>query len=639
VDHIPDIPQELKVTVHPEGNTLNLSWVPNIVDTKEYELYYKNATIYYWTLLGTITHPNHTFNHTGLNDGERYYYSILAKDFRDQLSDYSVPVDDIPADSRAPNTPTGLKVETISGSEVRLTWSGKQAQDISGFDIYINDTDQNSEGTFHPCQTAEGREPSCVVSGLIEQTTYHFKVRAFDEVPNYSILSNVASITMPDLIPPSPPTELVVSNATSKSLMITWNASPEIDVVGYRIYRSQSLAKPFNPVFSEVISETKFTDTDLNESTMYFYRVKAVDDAQLESKFSEVAYGMTTLNQYPPEINNSMSNIELSEDSYDDVSINLFHWFKDPNNDQLSFNCEGQENIEIIIHESNGTVILKPKPNWYGSEIITFYVSDGDFEISENITIIVTSVNDPPGPAEIIQPQIGKRIYEDESVAFKGTCDDPDLATGDVLTFSWSSDISGNLGAGQNLSGVMLPVGKHTVTFEVTDSYGETASASIRINVFEKSDSDETETKKDYTEIYTWTGAFMIFIIIVFIIYLIVRKKGPYTTGKFNEEIDIELEPEELELPEEPVEAKKAIEQEDAQIEPQEFTSPEVAEIQPTPTQPTLPPADITEEPMEEQEPTLLPEDEDSSMETPQVPLKEEHEEKSGEDSEDVQEE
>ena len=36
VDWPPNIPNNFQVFVFPEGNTLNLTWDPNLVDTKEY---------------------------------------------------------------------------------------------------------------------------------------------------------------------------------------------------------------------------------------------------------------------------------------------------------------------------------------------------------------------------------------------------------------------------------------------------------------------------------------------------------------------------------------------------------------------------------------------------------------------------
>ena len=65
---------------------------------------------------------------------------------------------------------------------------------------------------------------------------------------------------------------------------------------------------------------------------------------------------------------------------------------------------EGPMNIQVIIYENNGTVILIPKKNWNGQETLVFYANDSRFEIFEEIKITVIPVNDPPEQVKIIKP-------------------------------------------------------------------------------------------------------------------------------------------------------------------------------------------------------------------------------------------
>ncbi len=547
VDFPPTTPQNLVVSVYPGGNTLNISWMANIVETRYYELYCKNKTFNTWEVIANINHPMHTFNHTGLIDGEKYYYQLRALDFRNQTSGFSQIIDAVPVDSMAPNAPSRLNATAISDSAIKLMWEPNAESDVAGYIIYMNDTDEGPEGSFHVNYTAHGQNTSYIVPGLTEQITYYFKIVAFDEVPNNSSFSDIVFATPPDVTKPEPPAGLTVSNETYKNLTIHWNASSESDVVGYNLYRSLSFLGPFDKINTELINETQYVDDGLDEATIYYYVVTAVDDFDFESDFSEVIFGITFLAPYPPEINHSIADFEISEDGYDDSSINLYYWFKDINNDPLTFNCVEQDNIEVTFFPSNGTVILQPKKDWNGEVTLTFNCSDGVFEISDEVTITVTSVNDPPGAVEIIKPKDNIKIKEGEAVDLEGSCYDVDIPYGDTLTFKWSSSELGELGTGENLTDIYLGVGKHLITLEVTDNYGEISSASVRVIVEEKEEQKEPKSGYDMNIIYAGIGVVVIIIILVLVIFMVLKKKKSKEEGE--EEIEEEEPSPQLMLP------------------------------------------------------------------------------------------
>ena len=529
VDWFPDIPHNFMVSIYPEGNALDLYWDPNLVDTIEYQLYSNHTGS--WELLANIPHPLYRYNHTELNNGEHYYYRIRARDTRNQISNFSKILAAVPHDSVAPEAPGGFSADAISDREILLSWAANQEPDLEGYLVYLNDTNNTNNipaEEFHLIHTIFGKKTSYTVSGLTEQVSYHFKIKAFDEVPNNSTFSNFASATTPDELHPIAPINLTVSNATYTNLTITWNASLEPDVVGYILFKSLSLSDPFIPVNSELINETYYIDNGLNESTIYYYKVKAVDDADLKSHFSDLAYGITLIGPHPPEINISMPDFELLEDTYDDHSINMYDWFKDINLDPLSFWYEDQKNIMVTIHQNNGTVILKPKPNWNGDQTITFYAADGIFTISDSITITVTSVNDPPENANITAPKNGIRITDGDLLDFEGTCLDVDLPYDDELTFRWSSSIVDEIGMGESLKGIYLPAGRHNITLEVTDNLGEKSSATIEISVMEASESQKNiNIGQDINIVIQGILIIISVLILVLIVLRITRKKTP----------------------------------------------------------------------------------------------------------------
>jgi parallel beta-helix repeat protein len=487
VNYLPGVPRGFRVTVFSYGNTLYLTWELNTVDTSNYELFYRTQGMFDWEMLANITHPNDTYLHSGLLNGQEYKYRIRSRDSFLQESPYSEIITGIPMDSLAPTAPTGLIAEAKSDSKIELTWNANTDDDLEGYLIFMHDPTEDEEDEFNLIHTIKGTLTKHNVAQLQEQVNYSFKIKAYDEVPNNSTFSDEAWAFTPDETHPPAPEGLVVFNATYDSLSLSWEPSPEVDIIGYEVYRSTSLSGDYEKV-SELINSTQFIDSGLEEDTIYYYKLKAVDDALLYSLFSDHAFGMTRIGPKPPEINHSIDDFDLPEDTWDDVTINLYYLFKDINNDELTFRVEGQEHINVTIDQIFGEVMLIPEENWNGEETLTFYANDGMHDdISFEITITVTGENDPPGPAKILKPENNLKLREDEKLHFEGSCWDPDLEYGDTLTFRWQSSISGEIGVGSNLSDVLLTTGEHVITLEVWDSTGKKATDSINLDVLEKS--------------------------------------------------------------------------------------------------------------------------------------------------------
>jgi len=185
-------------------------------------------------------------------------------------------------------------------------------------------------------------------------------------------------------------------------------------------------------------------------------------------------------------------------------------------------------NIEVTIYSSNGTVILQPKKDWNGEETLIFYCSDGISEISDNVTITVYYINDPPGPAQIIKPKDKIKITEGEPLEFESICDDADIPYGDKLTFKWISSELGVIDMGQNLTNIYLGVGTHLITLEVTDNYGEISIAKVRVTVLKKPEEHESKGENYTNLIIVGFGVIFIVIILMIILFIIIKKKkGP----------------------------------------------------------------------------------------------------------------
>jgi Big-like domain-containing protein/fibronectin type III domain protein len=87
-----------------------------------------------------------------------------------------------------------------------------------------------------------------------------------------TVTVTVNNNTPPDTTPPSVPTGLVASAASSSQITLVWSASTDnVGVAGYRVYRSGSQVG--------TSGNTSFLDGGLNASTQYTYTVAAYDAA------------------------------------------------------------------------------------------------------------------------------------------------------------------------------------------------------------------------------------------------------------------------------------------------------------------------------------------------------------------------
>jgi parallel beta-helix repeat protein len=480
-------------------------------------------------LIHSVSKDTNQFIVKDLVEETDYNLTIIAFDLFNLNSTFSNIVSTTTNDATAPAAPTKLNATVASDSQIWLSWDANTESDLAGYIVYINDTNNNQFGKFHVRHILGATDTKYTVTGLAEQTTYHFKLKAFDYVPNNSSFSGVASGTTLDLTPPSTPTELNVFNATESSLTISWTPPPESDVMFYRLYWSLSHDGPFTLNDSVVTNKTIFVDSGLDEGTTYYYIVIAIDDVDWKSKESTVAAGKTIFGPHKPEINNSIPDRSLREDEYDDHSINLYYIFKDVNNDPLEFWSKGEDFIKVTIFQENGTVILQPRLNWNGLEEITFFASDGTGGVSDDVLITVTPLNDPPENPQIISFDDNIKLGADDRLDLEARCHDPDLPYGDELTYTWSSSIMGELGKGRVIDNVKLDGGKHIITVEVSDKDGLSSMISLNVTV-------QQEAGTGLNTAAVSAVVIIIILIMLLIVFFLFKRKREKTVQKTSAE-------------------------------------------------------------------------------------------------------
>lgn len=103
-------------------------------------------------------------------------------------------------------------------------------------------------------------------------------------------LTQFVTMQTADIVPPTVPTDLVLSNITSTEIQLDWTASVDITtgIAAYHIYRDDVFQ------YTVVPNVTTFVDTGLTPNTNYQYSIIAIDGAANESEMSAAVFGMTT---------------------------------------------------------------------------------------------------------------------------------------------------------------------------------------------------------------------------------------------------------------------------------------------------------------------------------------------------------
>src|SRR5439155_3262816 len=125
-------------------------------------------------------------------------------------------------------------------------------------------------------------------------TSYRYRVRASDTANNVSAYSNTASVAMPTGPAPAAPANLTAITASSSQINLSWAAATEPGgtISSYLVERCRG-ASCTGFVQIGTSTTTALSDTGLNGSTTYCYRVRAQDAANNIGSYSGLASATT----------------------------------------------------------------------------------------------------------------------------------------------------------------------------------------------------------------------------------------------------------------------------------------------------------------------------------------------------------
>jgi predicted phage tail protein len=218
----------------------------------------------------------------GLGFGRRYTYVVVAVDVQGRPSPPSNRV--TIALTAPPEPPTALQVQA-GDRQVRLSWTpparredGSQVEGPVFYNVFRGSAPDARPA--RPINPEPVESPSYVDLELQNDATYYYSVRALGGPagPSSRVSEQIAA-RPEDATAPAQPRGLVavVAGAT---IRLAWEAVPDADVAGYRVYRSTTAGRGHQAITPALVSSTTFVDADVRRGQTYYYTVTAVDRAR-----------------------------------------------------------------------------------------------------------------------------------------------------------------------------------------------------------------------------------------------------------------------------------------------------------------------------------------------------------------------
>ncbi|MCK5560681.1 MAG: hypothetical protein KAJ51_08820, partial [Thermoplasmata archaeon] len=208
----------------------------------------------------------------------------------------------------------------------------------------------------------------------------------------------------------------------------------------------------------------------------------------------------------PPKLA-SMGEITGYEDQWLNFSLNatdddLIHGDRLKFSTNITTEMEGlTQGVNYEFNEESGEISILPDNDMVGSYWLEFEVIDFDDKSdSKTVNLVVNNVNDPPLPL-ISWPSHKQKYNTTTLINFDGTdSTDDDLIHGDILSYRWSSNISGVLSTEPKFSTNLTAVGWHKITLSVIDGSSEEAQEYIEIQILPSKIPSEKDEDKDGDE-------------------------------------------------------------------------------------------------------------------------------------------
>lgn len=233
----------------------------------------------------------------------------------------------------------------------KSTNKGKTWEKINTAPIYASDPDESDYAVFGQ-KIGKLKEKFVVfIDSLGLDTTYTYRIRAFDTFGDETPYNQSDEFTMIDLIPPSIPSMVACTPANNKDCTVEWYKDRnEKDFKGFVLTFADNPEGPWSKVSDLLPPKTRYyIDHEAGERGRGYYRVFAVDES------GNISYSLSMINNIEDEKAPSPpTGFEAMVDSTGSV---YFQWNSNPEKDVMGYRVYFANQLDHAFAENSPGIL------------------------------------------------------------------------------------------------------------------------------------------------------------------------------------------------------------------------------------------------------------------------------------------
>lgn len=231
-------------------NQITLSWTDNSADETGFKIERKTGASGTYNQIATVLANVVAYNDSSPSECTTYYYRVLA------YSSLNSPYSNEASATTLPAAPSGLSAVAASSSQINLIWTDNSSGE-TGFKI---ERKTGAGGTYSQIGTTGAGVTTYSSSGLTAETTYYYRVRAYNAAGDSSYSSEANAIT--PVVPISAPAPVAApggggADASLPRLHLArlWNATCRS--CGNSVIAFYLIPQPAKPLSNSIIEPAR----------------------------------------------------------------------------------------------------------------------------------------------------------------------------------------------------------------------------------------------------------------------------------------------------------------------------------------------------------------------------------------------